>query len=231
MHTSASSESSPRLWDRLAKSGCERWARCHFVEQDLDGIAAQWAERRPAVTIAEDEVAAGPSSSSASDVSAVVEKPDKTSSGPMTEPDPALEGGLPDMGGLSPSGHSLVYLSADAEEELQTLREDEVYIIGGIVDRNRYKVGPGSHPTPCLYCETIPIPATLQLCALHIPARDTHTTRWFSPCARADGAVQSLCQNKAERLEIRTAKLPIGKYIAHLPTRKVLTVNQVSRLV
>jgi tRNA (guanine9-N1)-methyltransferase len=29
-------------------------------------------------------------------------------------------------------------------------------------------------------------------------------------------------------LGIRTAKLPIGKYIAHLPTRKVLTVNQVS---
>ena len=37
-----------------------------------------------------------------------------------------------------------------------------------------------------------------------------------------------LCQNKAERLGIRTARLPIGTYLANLPTRKVLTVNQVS---
>lgn len=33
----------------------------------------------------------------------------------------------------------LVYLSADAEETLTELKEDELYIIGGIVDRNRYK--------------------------------------------------------------------------------------------
>lgn len=38
------------------------------------------------------------------------------------------------------SSHKLVYLSADSEEELTTLSEDEVYIVGGIVDRNRYKV-------------------------------------------------------------------------------------------
>lgn len=165
VHTSASSEASPRLWDRLFKSGCERWARCHFVAQDLDGIAAQWDKRRPAET--KDEVAAGPSSSTGN-VAAVEENPDKVSR-PMTVPEPALGVDLPDMGGLSPSGHSLVYLSADAEEELQTLREDEVYIIGGIVDRNRHKVGPGSHPhsTLCLYLATIPTPPTVQLCASH----------------------------------------------------------------
>lgn len=32
-----------------------------------------------------------------------------------------------------------VYLTADADEELQTLDTDTVYIVGGIVDRNRYK--------------------------------------------------------------------------------------------
>jgi tRNA (guanine9-N1)-methyltransferase len=42
---------------------------------------------------------------------------------------------------ISPDTHSLVYLSADAEEELETLAENEIYIIGGIVDKNRHKVG------------------------------------------------------------------------------------------
>lgn len=37
-----------------------------------------------------------------------------------------------------------------------------------------------------------------------------------------------LCQNKAEKLGIRTARLPIGTFLQDLPTRKVLTVNQVS---
>lgn len=34
----------------------------------------------------------------------------------------------------------VVYLSADAEETLETIEEDATYIIGGIVDRNRHKV-------------------------------------------------------------------------------------------
>lgn len=46
--------------------------------------------------------------------------------------------GLP--AGISPETHRLVYLSADSQNELETLSEDEIYIIGGIVDRNRYKV-------------------------------------------------------------------------------------------
>jgi tRNA (guanine9-N1)-methyltransferase len=35
---------------------------------------------------------------------------------------------------------SVVYLTADSSEELCELSPDEVYIIGGIVDHNRYKV-------------------------------------------------------------------------------------------
>ncbi|KAF8165668.1 guanine-1-methyltransferase-domain-containing protein [Crassisporium funariophilum] len=72
--------------------------------------------------------------------------------------------------------NSVVYLTADSEEELTELRADETYIIGGICDHNRYK---------------------------------------------------NLCLNKARESGIRTARLPIGRYLASLPTRKVLTVNQV----
>jgi len=35
---------------------------------------------------------------------------------------------------------NVVYLTADSEEELTELKEDEIYIIGGICDHNRYKV-------------------------------------------------------------------------------------------
>ncbi|KAF8742918.1 tRNA (Guanine-1)-methyltransferase, partial [Rhizoctonia solani] len=71
---------------------------------------------------------------------------------------------------------SVVYLTADAEDEILELKEGETYIIGGIVDRNRYK---------------------------------------------------NLCANKARDMGVRSARLPIGRYLKDMPTRKVLTVNQV----
>jgi len=70
----------------------------------------------------------------------------------------------------------MVYLTADSTEVLSELKEDEVYILGGICDHNRYK---------------------------------------------------NLCQDKATKQGIRTAALPIGKYMAEMQTRRVLTVNQV----
>lgn len=39
--------------------------------------------------------------------------------------------------------------------------------------------------------------------------------------------IQNLCLNKATASGIRAARLPIGRYLTDLPTRKVLTVNQV----
>ncbi|TFK72059.1 hypothetical protein BDN72DRAFT_390029 [Pluteus cervinus] len=72
--------------------------------------------------------------------------------------------------------NTIIYLTADSDEELSELKEDEIYIIGGICDHNRYK---------------------------------------------------NLCLNKAKESGIRSARLPIGRYLASLPTRKVLTVNQV----
>ncbi|KAJ6458636.1 guanine-1-methyltransferase-domain-containing protein [Mycena vitilis] len=70
---------------------------------------------------------------------------------------------------------SIVYLTADADDELTELKPDETYVIGGICDHNRYK---------------------------------------------------NECLNKAQTSGIRTARLPIGTYLADLRTRKVLTVNQ-----
>ncbi|KAF9653121.1 hypothetical protein BDM02DRAFT_3108272 [Thelephora ganbajun] len=81
-----------------------------------------------------------------------------------------------------PDGHptadrgTVVYLTADSDTELTELKEGETYIIGGIVDHNRYK---------------------------------------------------NLCLDKAVETCVRHARLPIGTYLAELPTRKVLTVNQV----
>lgn len=40
------------------------------------------------------------------------------------------------------SKDSVVYLTADADDELDELKEGETYVLGGIVDRNRHKVGP-----------------------------------------------------------------------------------------
>jgi len=38
---------------------------------------------------------------------------------------------------------------------------------------------------------------------------------------------KNLCEGKAKSQGIRTARLPIGVFLSELPTRKVLTVNQV----
>jgi len=65
---------------------------------------------------------------------------------------------------------TIIYLTADSDVELTELKEGETYVIGGIVDHNRYK---------------------------------------------------------AVETGVRHARLPIGTYLAELPTRKVLTVNQV----
>lgn len=43
---------------------------------------------------------------------------------------------------------NVIYLTADSEEELTELKPEEIYIIGGICDHNRYKVAtpPYFHP-------------------------------------------------------------------------------------
>ncbi|GAA5996834.1 hypothetical protein JCM5350_000502 [Sporobolomyces pararoseus] len=71
---------------------------------------------------------------------------------------------------------SVVYLTGDSPNVLTSIDPGKTYVLGGIVDRNRYKL---------------------------------------------------LCLNKAEKLGIQHAQLPIGEYLPEMSTRKVLTVNQV----
>ncbi|KAF9161289.1 tRNA (guanine(9)-N(1))-methyltransferase [Actinomortierella ambigua] len=74
-----------------------------------------------------------------------------------------------------PAVNKIVYLSADSPNVISTLDPGTCYVLGGIVDKNRYP---------------------------------------------------RLCQEKAEKLGIETAQLPIGEYIK-MSSRRVLTVNQV----
>lgn len=101
---------------------------------------------------------------------------------------------------------SVVYLTADADEELTELKEDETYIIGGICDHNRYKVRTA-------YLPHLPLPVSPVCQASLSHSHSSHLS-------------QSLCLNKARESGIRAARLPIGTYLAELRTRKVLTVNQ-----
>lgn len=77
------------------------------------------------------------------------------------------------------SAENMVYLSADAEDELADFEEGKEYVIGGIVDKGRYK---------------------------------------------------SLCHDKARKLNIKTARLPISEYIK-LHGNKVLTSLHVVQLI
>ena len=64
-----------------------------------------------------------------------------------TEGDAGVVAGVKEGSSRSKSEiEKVVYLTADANEELEELKEDETYIIGGICDHNRYKV---SQPPAC----------------------------------------------------------------------------------
>ncbi|KAL7423666.1 tRNA (guanine(9)-N(1))-methyltransferase [Cryptotrichosporon argae] len=168
VHTSFSSAASPRIWARMDIIAWERWKRCAWWGGSLEAFAAALGRSAAGDGTADDAVATdGPGEAGAS-AGAGPSGP----AGQQSKERYLSDGRLPDGW----AGHKLVYLSADADEELSTLADDEVYVIGGIVDRNRHKM---------------------------------------------------LCQNKADKLGIRSARLPIGTFIENMPTRKVLTVNQV----
>jgi len=73
----------------------------------------------------------------------------------------------------------IVYLSSESDNVVEEFQQDHIYVIGGIIDRNRHK---------------------------------------------------GVTQERADRAGIRTARLPLDKYVT-LPTRSVLTINQVFEII
>lgn len=115
----------------------------------------------------------GPSDSSAT---ATTSAPEQTPA-PLPPPPPMVSlGALSGQPRSRAAPSTIVYLTGDSPNILHALEPNHTYILGGIVDRNRYK---------------------------------------------------RLCLDKADRLGIRHAQLPIGEALPELKTRKVLTVNQV----
>jgi hypothetical protein len=98
-------------------SGHLRWDKCEWWEE---GYEALWRPDTPPSAETEDQP------QSAHDDRAETAETSKTSP--------------PKSARARATQSSVVYLTADASEELTELKPDESYIIGGVVDRNRYKV-------------------------------------------------------------------------------------------
>ncbi|KZT29448.1 hypothetical protein NEOLEDRAFT_600845 [Neolentinus lepideus HHB14362 ss-1] len=156
-----------RTLTRLETVGDASYKRWSNTEWWTDGYEKLWEENSPPTDAASEE-------QPTEGVSVQIQSSEAAAESDQAEK--SLESDPQQNAHSKALKNGVIYLTADSSDELLELKEDETYIIGGIVDRNRYK---------------------------------------------------NLCFNKANGQGIRTARLPIGTYLSHFPTRKVLTVNQV----
>ncbi|EIN10945.1 hypothetical protein PUNSTDRAFT_51512 [Punctularia strigosozonata HHB-11173 SS5] len=150
--------------DATSNAGYSRWKGTEWWEESYEGL---WAGSKTINGDVSPEIAESPPTKSDHGTAAHTVHVPSSEEGKESSIKPQEKSRCPK--------ENIVYLTADADEEISELREGETYIIGGICDHNRYK---------------------------------------------------NLCLNKAVASGIRSARLPIGTYLAALPTRKVLTVNQ-----
>ena len=95
----------------------------------------------------------------------------------------------------------IVYLTSDSENTLLTLDNNTVYVIGGIVDRNRHKG------------------------IAYARARSLRSS--CGPIGRSHHPKYNGTTTTTTRISVSTAKLPLTEYIAHMPSTPVLTINHV----
>ncbi|KAJ2921179.1 hypothetical protein H1R20_g15916, partial [Candolleomyces eurysporus] len=184
LFTSLDGQTLARL-ESLGDAGYRRWTNTEWWEEGFDRLwAGQRGSRQPSGVSA---VSSGDQGGSTPAASSSQEHSVAFVPSPAPNPEDPQES-------THDIRQKIVYLTADSEEELTVLDPGETYIIGGICDHNRYKVGVIS------------------------------VSSYVFLLANLRG--QNLCLNKAKEHGVRTAKLPIGRYLASLPTRKVLTVNQ-----
>lgn len=123
IHTTFSPAASPRLWQRMENFNWHKWSRCHWWEQGLETLKSQLDDPSTSILSAQPVVSDKAQDKAGIDTQSLLSR--------LTGPQVPVD--------LQAGKHKLVYLSADAEDELLSLSEDEIYIIGGIVDRNRHK--------------------------------------------------------------------------------------------
>lgn len=124
IHTTFSPAASPRLWQRMENFNWHKWSRCHWWEQGLETLKSQ-LDPSNSISRVQPVVSDKAQDKTGVDTKCLLSR--------LTGPQVPVD--------LQAGKHKLVYLSADAEDELLSLSEDEIYIIGGIVDRNRHKAG------------------------------------------------------------------------------------------
>ena len=95
-----------------------------------EGFEKLWGGKSPPPTSVEPSEPVSSHSKSDEPQAPVVVVAEMNLSAPEPSPDPER----------TPAQEKIVYLTADCDEELTELKQDETYIIGGIVDHNRYKV-------------------------------------------------------------------------------------------
>jgi tRNA (guanine9-N1)-methyltransferase len=138
--------------DGVNDASYRRWKGAEWWTEDIDGLWNQSTEQQAQEMTVDEPVP--PDGGATAPHEQEVTEPTSTNAGPENEertsapvPVPSTRGkprrprgGPPPQTRASCSRESVVYLTADADEELLELKEGETYVIGGIVDRNRYKV-------------------------------------------------------------------------------------------
>lgn len=137
--------------DSINDGSYRRWRETEWWEEDIDALwnspPQPTEEPPPDVALDERPQPTEPESSNSKAETAepspptLNNVPPTASSSTSSRPRPRNRQTRGAQTRSSCSQESVVYLTADAQDELLELKQGETYIIGGLVDRNRHKVG------------------------------------------------------------------------------------------